>query len=201
MDLQLGLSERTGSQLCSGPRERGQHSAEGPGGSPIPLRRGCPQACYHWPGPSHQSQQELAETAKWPPASSSAPEEGEGRGEGGAAPAVCARGDCHGYALTKQMALLPAGHLNSSRHVGIHQASCQGCGHWAWAPEPSPGHPLQQLWVQGGSLRGCGQRDHLPRHVLLLGQVRAGPARGRMRGWLLGCLECVGVRACVWVHI
>lgn len=48
-------------------------------------REGLPKACYHRPGPPHQSQQELAETAKWPPASSWAPE--KGGGEGGAASA------------------------------------------------------------------------------------------------------------------
>ena len=48
--------------------------------------------------------------------------------EGGAAPAVCARGDCHGYALTKQMALLPAGHLSSHCNVGIEQAAAGATG-------------------------------------------------------------------------
>lgn len=92
MELQLGLAGGQGdvkgasSALAPGSRAPGpwqaQHSAEGPGGSPLPSRRGCPHACYHWPSPSHQSQQELAKAAKWPPASSSAPEEGR-RGEGG----------------------------------------------------------------------------------------------------------------------
>lgn len=207
MDPQLGLAggqgdvEGASSALVPGRGAPGpwqaRHSAEGPRGSPVPSRRGCPQACYHWPGPSHQPQQELAEAAKWPPASSSAPEEGGGEGvRGGAAPAVCAWGDCHGYILTKQIALLAAGRLSSHRHVGIPQAGCQGAGHWAWALEPSPGRPLQQLWVRGGQLWGCGPRQYLPRHVLLLGQVRAGPACGRTRGRLLGCPGCVCRRAC-----
>lgn len=73
---------------------------------------------------------------------------GKGEGWGNSTSGVCVWGDCHGYALTKQMARLPAGHLNSYRNVGIDQASCQGSGHRAWALEPSPGPHLQQRWVQ-----------------------------------------------------
>ena len=44
--------------------------------------RGCPQACDCWPGPFHQSQQELAEAAKWPRPSPVLLRRGEGEGEG-----------------------------------------------------------------------------------------------------------------------
>ncbi|KAI5139655.1 Ewing'S Tumor-Associated Antigen 1 [Manis pentadactyla] len=68
------------------------------------------------------------------------------------------------------MALLPAGHINSHHNVATHQAGCQGSGHWAWTVEPSSGRPAQHLWMQAGSRWGCGQRECLPGHVLLLGQ-------------------------------
>ena len=44
--------------------------------------RGRPQARDCWPGPFHQSQQELAEAAKWPRPSPVLRRRGEGKGEG-----------------------------------------------------------------------------------------------------------------------
>ena len=121
---------------------------------------------------------------------------GEGKGEGAAAPAVCASGDCHGYALTKQMALLPAGHLNSHRNVGIIKPAA-GASTLGLALEPCPGRPLQQLWAPGGSCWGCGQRECLPRQCCFWGKVRAGPACVRVRTRQLGCPECACARVCV----
>lgn len=95
---------------------------------------------------------------------------GEGKGEGGVTPSVCAWGDCHGYALTKQMALLPAGHLNSHRNVGIDQAGCQ-----AWALEPSPRCPLQPLWVTEAVAGTVDRGSICPDTCCSWGKVRAGP--------------------------
>lgn len=152
-----------------------------------------PQTCYHWPGPFHQPQQELAEAAKWPPAFSLLQRKGEGWGEGGVAPAVCAWGDCHGYALTKQMALLPAGHLNSHRNVGIDQAGCQGSGRWAGALEQGPVCPVQQFWVREADAGTVDRGSICPDTCCFRGKVRAGPACVRMRGWQPGCPKCVCV--------
>lgn len=76
-----------------GPQGHGRPSTglNGPEAAPFP-QGGAAQACYHWPGPSHQSQQELAEAAKWPPASSSAPEKGGGKGWGGEQHQRCEQG-------------------------------------------------------------------------------------------------------------
>lgn len=104
---------------------------------------------------------------------------------------MCARGDCHGYALTKQMALLPAGHLNSHRNVGIDQAGCQ-------AGVLSPRCPLQQLWVRE-AVAGTLDRGTIgPDTCCFWGKVRAGAACvGMDEGWQLGCPECVRAGRCM----
>lgn len=76
------------------------------------------------------------------------------------------------------MALLPAGHLNSHRNVGIDQAGCQ-----AWVL--SPRCPLQLLWVRE-AVAGTLDRGTIgPDTCCFWGKVRAGAA-------------CVGMRTGSW---
>lgn len=110
---------------------------------------------------------------------------------------MCAWGDCHGYALTKQMALLPAGHLNSHRNVGIDQAGCRGSRRWAWALEQGPGCPLLQLWVREADAGTVDRGSVCPDTCCFWGQVRAGPACVRMRGRQLSVPSvCLSVSVC-----
>lgn len=119
------------------------------------------------------------------------PRRGEGEGEG-EPHQRCAWGDCHGYALTKQTALLPAGHQTATA-CGHQSSHCQGHGHWARHRSPALGAPPAALGSERQRLGLRTTGSVYPATCCFGGEVRAGPVCVRMRTGPLGCPQCVRV--------